>query len=210
MHAAEAEVFGMHAAARRALVKHHQLLALLKAPQRWGERAHVHGLGGHVEQVRKKPPDLRVEHADELRSLGHLQLEEFLAGKAERMLLVHRRHIIEAIEIADGLQIGLVLNQLLSTAVKQTDVWIDAVHDLAVELQHPPQHTVRSGMLRAEVDVELADLRLGHLADPSSSLSTQTLPHHGHPFSPWPSHRQEAHSSLLPRGSRSRRNGTLA
>src|SRR5262245_52764251 len=178
MHAAEAEIFGMHAAARRTLVKYHQLLALLKAPQRWGERTHVHGLRGHVEQVRKEPADLRVEHADELPSLGHLQLEELLACKAERMLLIHRRHIIETIEIADGLQIGLVLNQLLSTAVKQPDVRIDAVHDLAVELQHQPQHTVRGGMLRAEVDVELANLRLGHLADPSSPLSTRTLPLH--------------------------------
>ena len=42
VHAAEAEIIGMHACARGALVEHHQLLAFLEAPQRRGERADVH------------------------------------------------------------------------------------------------------------------------------------------------------------------------
>ncbi len=39
---------------------------------------------------------------------------------------------------------------------------VDAPHDLAVELQHQPQDPVRRRVLRAEVDVEVADLLLGH------------------------------------------------
>src|SRR5262249_41240343 len=114
-------------------------------------------------------------------------------------------------EIADGLQIGLVLNQLLSPTVKQANVRIDAVHDLAVELQHQPQHTVRGRMLWPEVDVELANLRLGHLPDPSSRFQRDDPSiSRAHCLSPWPFRRLEAHSPLPPRGSRSRRTGTLA
>ena len=122
VHAAEAEVLGVHAAARGALVEHHQLLALLEAPQRRGERADVHGLGGDVEEVRQQAADLGVEHADELGALRHLELQQLLAGKAEGVLLVHRRHVVEPVEVADGLHVGLVLDQLLGAAVQQTDV----------------------------------------------------------------------------------------
>ena len=145
VHAAEAEVLGVHAAARGALVEHHQLLALLEAPQRRGERADIHGLGGDVEEVRQQPADLGVEHADELGALGHLEPEQLLAGEAEGVLLVHRRDVVEPVEVADRLQIGLVLDQLLGAAVQQADVRIDALHHLAVELQHQPQHAVRRG-----------------------------------------------------------------
>ena len=73
------------------------------------------------------------------------------------MLLVHRRDIVEPVEIGHGLQIGLVLDQLLGAAVKQADMRIDALDDLPVELQHQPQHAVRGRMLRPEIDVEVAD-----------------------------------------------------
>src|SRR3954449_132045 len=42
VHAAGAEIVGVHARARGPLVEHHQLLALLKPPQRWSEGADVH------------------------------------------------------------------------------------------------------------------------------------------------------------------------
>ena len=42
MHAAGAEIGGMHAAAGGALIEHHQLLALFEAPERRGERADIH------------------------------------------------------------------------------------------------------------------------------------------------------------------------
>ncbi len=70
MHAAGAEIGRMHARARGALVEHHQLLALLEAPQRRGERADVHRLRGDVEEVRQEPADLGIEHADQLRARG--------------------------------------------------------------------------------------------------------------------------------------------
>ena len=74
------------------------------------------------------------------------------------MLLVHRRDVVEPVEIRDRLQIGLVLDQLLGAAMQQADVRIDALDDLAVELQHQAQHAVRGRMLRPEIDGEVAEV----------------------------------------------------
>ena len=70
MHAARTDIGGMHAAAGGPLVEHHQLLALLEAPQRRRQRADIQGLGGDVEEMRQKAADLGIEHADELARLG--------------------------------------------------------------------------------------------------------------------------------------------
>ena len=76
------------------------------------------------------------------------------------MLLVHRRDIVEPVEIRDRLQIGLVLDQLFGAAMQQADMRIDAGDDLAVELQHQAQHAVRGRMLRSEIDGEIAEVLL--------------------------------------------------
>jgi hypothetical protein len=55
-----------------------------------------------------------------------------------------------------------VLDQLLGPAVEESDMRIDALHDLAVELQHEPQHTVRRRVLGPEVEGEVAQRSLGH------------------------------------------------
>ncbi len=44
--------------------------------------------------------------------------------------------------------------------MQQADVRIDALDDLAVELEHQAQHAVGRGVLGPEVDVELAHGRL--------------------------------------------------
>ena len=141
---------------RGALVEHHQLLALLEAPQRRRQRADIQGLGGDVEQMRQKAADLGIEHADQLRPLGHGDADQLLDRERISMLLVHRRDVIEPVEIRQRLEIGLVLDQLLGAAMKQPDMRIDALHHLAVELEHEPQHAMGGRMLRAEIDGELA------------------------------------------------------
>ena len=159
MDAADAEVVGVHAGAGGALIEHHQLLALLEAPQRRGQRADVHRLRGDVEQMREQPPDLRIQHADQLAAARHLDAEQPLGRKAERMLLVHRRDIVEPVEIGHRLQIGLGLDQLLGAAMQQADMRIDPFHHLAVQLQHETQHAMRRRMLRTEIDREVAECR---------------------------------------------------
>ena len=164
VHAADAEIGRVHARARGALVEHHQLLALLEAPQRRGERADVHRLRGDVEEMREEPADLAIEHADELRAPRHREPEQLLRREAEGVLLVHRRDVIEPVEIRDRLQIGLVLDQLLGAAVQEADVRIDALDDLAVELHHEAQNPMRRRVLRPEVHGEVAEILrgLGH------------------------------------------------
>src|SRR6516164_3218159 len=93
MYAADSEIRRMHAATRGTLIEDHQLLALLEPPQRWSERAHVHGLGGDIEQMRKQPSDFAIEDADELRAARDRDAQKLFRRQAERMLLVHRRDI---------------------------------------------------------------------------------------------------------------------
>jgi hypothetical protein len=59
-----------------------------------------------------KPPSLE-HHADELPAPGHRDAEQLLGCQTERMFLVHRRDVIEPIEVGQRLQVGLVLDQLL-------------------------------------------------------------------------------------------------
>ena len=93
---------------------------------------------------------------------GTVDAEQLLDRQAEGVLLVHRRDIVEPVEIRDRLQIGLVLDQLLGAAMQQADMRIDALDDLAVELQHQAQHAVRRRMLRPEIDGEVAERGFGH------------------------------------------------
>ena len=156
MHAADAEIGRMHPRAGGALVKHHQLFALFKTPQRRGQRADVHRLRGDVEQMRQDAADLAIEHPDQLPAARHLDAEQLFRRETERVLLIHRRDIVEPVEIRDRLQIGLVLDQFFGAAMKQADMRIDAGDDLAVELQHQAQHAVRGRMLRAKIDRKIA------------------------------------------------------
>ena len=91
--------------------------------------------------------------------MGTCDAEQLLDRQAERVLLIHRRDVVEPVEIRDRLQIGLVLDQLLGAAMQQPDMRIDALDDFAVELEHQAQHAVRGRMLRPEIDGEIAELR---------------------------------------------------
>ena len=162
-YAAEAEIIGVQARAAGALVEHHQLLALLEAPERRGERADVHGLRGDVEKMREKAADLGIEHANELAAARHFHAQHALDRHAESVLLIHRRAIVEPVEVRHVLQIGARLHQLLGAAMQQADMRIDALDDLAIELEHQAQHAVRGRMLRTKVDGEIAKgLLFGH------------------------------------------------
>ena len=126
----------MHAGARGALIERHQLLALLKAPERWRERADIKRLRRHVEEMGQQPPDLAIQNANELRALRELQAEQLFCRQAECMLLIHGRDVIEPVEIGERLQIGLVLDQLFGPAMQESDMRIDPLDNLAVELKN--------------------------------------------------------------------------
>src|SRR6266542_3470900 len=162
MHTAGPKVIGVHPGSGGPLIEHHQLLAFLEAPQRRGQRADVHGLGGYIEKMREQPADLAIEYANELGASWHLDSQQPFRRQAERMLLVHRRDVVEPVEIGQGLQIGLVFDQLLRPAVQQADMGIDALDDFAIELKHEAQYAVGGRVLRPEIDREIAERRLVH------------------------------------------------
>ena len=106
--------------------------------------------------MREQAADLGIKHADQLRALRHGDADQLLDRERISVLLVHRRDIVEPVEIRQRLEIGLVLDQLLGAAMKQPDMRIDALDHLAVELEHESEHAVGRRMLRAEIDGELA------------------------------------------------------
>ena len=106
--------------------------------------------------MRQDAADLAVQHPDQLPAARHGYAEQLFRREAERVLLIHRRDIVEPVEIRDRLQIGLVLDQFLGAAMQQPDMRIDAGDHFAVKLQHQTQHAVRGRMLRPEIDGEVA------------------------------------------------------
>jgi hypothetical protein len=48
------------------------------------------------------------------------------------MFLVHRRDIVEPVEVGQRLQIGFMLDQLFGAAMEQADMGIDAPDHLTV------------------------------------------------------------------------------
>ena len=156
MDPARPEIMRVHARAGSALIEDHEFFALFKAPERRRQRANIHGLRRHIEQVVEHPADLAIQHAHIFAAPRHGDAGQLFSGHAEGVLLIHRRDVVEAVEIADALEIGLVLEQFLGAAVKQADMRIDALDNLAVQLQHQAQHAVRSRVLRTEIDREIA------------------------------------------------------
>ena len=106
--------------------------------------------------------DLREQHPDVLATLGCGDAQQFLDGQRKGMFLVHRRDIVEPVEIRHRLQVALVLDQLLGAAMQQPDMRIAALDDLAVHLDDETQHAMGRRVLRPEIHRERFDLDVGH------------------------------------------------
>lgn len=104
--------------------------------------------------------DLAEQSTDPLGTLGDLDVQQLLDGQGEALLVGHHGDIVQTVEVGQRLQVCLVLDQLLSTTVQQTDVGICADNLLSVQLQNQTQHTVGGWVLRAEVDGVMSDLAL--------------------------------------------------
>ena len=78
------------------------------------------------------------------------------------MFLVHRRDIVEPVEVGQRLQVRFVLDQLFRATVQKSDMRIDALDDLAIELDYEPQDTVGRRVLGPKIDGEIANRGFGH------------------------------------------------
>src|ERR1700683_1703784 len=153
--AAGAEVGRVHARTAGAFVEDHQLLALLETPENRRQRADVHRLGGDLQEMRKEAADLAIKDADKLGSSWNRDAEQPLDRERLRVLLIHRRDIVKAIEIGYVLQVGARLHELFGAAMQEADMRVDALAHLTIKLEHQAQHAMRSRMLRPEVDREV-------------------------------------------------------
>jgi hypothetical protein len=115
-------------------------------------------------QVVQDARDLVEHDTNVLRANRRRDSQQALDREHVTMLVAHHRYVVEPIHVADRLVERLALGELLRRAVQQADVRIGLLDDLAVELEHEPQHAVRGGMLRAEIQREVLDLR--HCLDP--------------------------------------------
>jgi hypothetical protein len=91
------------------------------------------------------------------------------------MFLIHRRDIIEPVEIRYILQIGARLHQFFGAAMKEPDMRIDALDDFAVEFENEPQDAMCRGMLRAKIDREIADWIVAHVKSVSRRSSLRLV-----------------------------------
>lgn len=98
------------------------------------------------------------QSADVLGSFGNLNVEKLLDSEGEALLVCHHGNVVEAVKVGQGLEIRLVLDELLGTAVQQTDVGVGTDNFFAIELENQSQHTVSGRMLGSKVDGVVADL----------------------------------------------------
>src|SRR6516165_4475728 len=159
MNSAGAEIIGVHACTGDALVKLHQPLAFLEAPQERGDGPDIKDESAYTEQVVQDPGDLSKRDTNVLRPGWRRDPHQFFDSERESMLLAHRRYVVEPVEIRDRLQIRLVLDQFFRAAVQQTDMRIGALDDLAVHLQNEAHHAVRRRVLWTEIHHEISDPR---------------------------------------------------
>mmetsp|Transcript_18312 Transcript_18312/g.29274 ORF Transcript_18312/g.29274 Transcript_18312/m.29274 type:complete len:384 (-) Transcript_18312:3287-4438(-) len=157
MHATGPEIGCVQARTAGPFIENHQLFTLFKAPQRRGQCAHIKGLRGHVQNVVQNPANLAKEHPDQGRTAGHFDARQLFDGQTPSMFLVHRRHVIEPVKVRQVLQIRPAFHQLFGATVQETNMRVTAFHNLAVQFKDKAQNPVRRRVLRAEVDVEVAD-----------------------------------------------------
>jgi hypothetical protein len=96
--------------------------------------------------------ELQVDHAQVLRALGHLDLDQRLDRPAEGHRVEVVGQVVHALDHRDDLPVGLVLRGLLDARVHVADDRFDIAHDLALERHDQPQHPVRGRVVRAEVE----------------------------------------------------------
>ena len=106
-------------------------------------------MGTQPHEVVEHARDFGKHHTDVLRANRHIKAHELFNGQAIRMLVAHHGHIVEAVHVGQGLQIGFALGQFFSGPVQQADVRVGTLHHFAIELQDEAQHTVRRWMLRS-------------------------------------------------------------
>jgi len=104
---------------------------------------------------------LAQHDSDHLRAIRHLDPGEPFDRQHVRQVVHHAAEVIDAIGVGDEGVPRLTLAHLFRAAVVKADVG-HHIHDLlAIELEDEPQHAMRTGVLRSDIEKhELAVLAL--------------------------------------------------
>ena len=151
-HAADLEVARVHALAGGHLEQVEQLLALAEAVPPDRDRAEVERARAEPHEVAHDAVQLEVDHAQVLRALGDLDLEQRLDRAAEGHRVEVVGEVVHPLDDGDDLPVALVLGGLLDAGVDVADDRLDVAQDLAVERDQQAQHAVRRRVVRADVE----------------------------------------------------------
>ena len=151
-HAAHLEVARVHARAGGHLEQVEDQLALAQAVQEDRGGAEVEHGGAQPDQVRGDAVELQVDHAQVLRALGHLDLQQPLDGAAVGHRVEVVGEVVHPLDHGDHLPVGLVLGGLFDPRVHVPDDRFEVARDLSLERHQQPQHAVRGGVVGAEVE----------------------------------------------------------
>jgi len=104
--------------------------------------------------------NLQEHNADDGGASGDLKVQQLFHRHGVTVLRGHHGDVVEAVKVWQRLLVRLVLNELLSAAVKEPNVGVGAINHLAIELEDQPQHAVRRWVLGPKVEGEVLDLHL--------------------------------------------------
>ena len=131
------------------------------------ERVPEQGNRPDFECRRSEPDEVRMDaielgegHPSPRGAARDLHLEELLDGEDEDELVRLEREVVDPRRVRDGLPPRLRLHVLLEPGVQVPDDRVDACDRLAVEVDDEPQHAVRGGMVRPEVDRRMSSRRV--------------------------------------------------
>ena len=150
--AAHPEVGGRHARAAHHVVDRQHLLALAEAVEEDRHRADVERVRAEPHAVGADARQLGEQHADRLGALRRLDPQQLLGRQAQPQVVRHRRQVVHAVGLRDGLGVGLVLGLLLHAGVEVADDRLGTYHRLAIQLEHHPEHAVGRRVLRPHVE----------------------------------------------------------
>ncbi len=101
------------------------------------------------------PRQFGHQHPDILRADRRFDAQELLHRQREGQVVRRRAEIVEPVGQRKNLGVGEALGQFFGAAVEVADMRVHARDIFAVQLEDEPQHPMRAGMLRAEVEKHL-------------------------------------------------------
>ena len=126
---------------------------LLEREEEHRDRAEVDRGRAQIDEVRHDARHLHQQHADLLAALGHFEPRELLERHGIRAVVQQRLHIVETVGVREELAPTERFAGLFLATMQVPHDGLDFAHGLAIEHHLDAQHTVRSRVLRAHVEL---------------------------------------------------------